>query len=100
MDAYLRSHGFEVSPGRLIILHHAFEATLDAVRPPDSFPLSEGELRILKDRVAEVLVELVLAWRMNDPQRVAEEAARTLLQRDLAPGSLKTTSERTLLKAR
>jgi hypothetical protein len=83
MDAYLRSHGLAVGPGRLSILLDAFEATLDAVRPPGSFPLSEGDLRILKDRVAEVLVELVVTWRMNDPQRVAEEAARTLLQREL-----------------
>jgi hypothetical protein len=76
---YVEKRGLRVTPEQLDLLVPAFDATWDAVSKRGGFLLANNEERAMKDRVAKVVVDLVINCDENDPHRIAEMAVRMIL---------------------
>ena len=76
---YVEKRGLRVTPAQLDLLVPAFDAAWAAVSKRGAFLLAGGEERLVKDRLAKVVVELVLKGQADDPHRIAETAVRLML---------------------
>ena len=76
---YVARRGVKVSPAQLDLLVPAFDAAWEAIGKRGGFLLANGETRALKDRLARVVVDLVIDGDQTDPQVIAEKAVNTVL---------------------
>src|ERR1043166_4026836 len=69
---YVEKRGLRVTTAQLDLLVPAFDAAWAAVSKRGAFLLAGGEERVVKERLAKVVVDLVLNGQADDPHRIAE----------------------------
>jgi hypothetical protein len=73
---YIQSRGLKVSPQQLEVLVPAYDAAYDLIRKSGRF--SEDD-EVLKTRLAQLLVDLVITEGQTDVRLVAQTAVRLIL---------------------
>ena len=79
MREYIEKRGLRFSRAQLDLLVPAFDKAWDAIKKRAGFFVVDADEPAMKDRLAKIIVDLVIKCSHADPQRIADDAVRLVL---------------------